>query len=93
MFERDRNRQVSPGERPPPTLDLAAVLEVSTNPVLRALRMLRDEGLLEFLDATSPLWRVPAKSIVIAKAQELIQVACPEGYPREDLVRLIDRLA
>ena len=37
-----------PGERLPPAKDLAAVLGVNTNTVLRALRILRDEGLLDF---------------------------------------------
>ena len=36
------------GERSPPAKDLAAVLGVNTNTVLRSLRVLRDEGLLEF---------------------------------------------
>ena len=40
--------EAKPGERLPPAKDLAAVLEVNTNTVLRSLRVLRDEGLLEF---------------------------------------------
>ena len=39
--------EAKPGERIPQAKDLAAVLGVHTNTVLRALRMLRDEGLLE----------------------------------------------
>ena len=40
--------EIGPGERLPPARDLAAVLGVNSNTVLRALRLLRDEGLLEF---------------------------------------------
>ncbi len=38
----------APGQRLPPAKDLAAVMGVNSNTVLRALRALRDEGLLEF---------------------------------------------
>jgi GntR family transcriptional regulator len=40
--------EAKPGERLPPAKDLAAVLGVNTNTVLRSLRLLREEGLLEF---------------------------------------------
>ena len=40
--------EAKPGERLPPARDLAAVIGVNSNTVLRALRTLLDEGLLEF---------------------------------------------
>src|ERR1700757_5208433 len=39
--------EACPGDRIPQAKDLAAVLGVDTNTVLRALRLLRDQGLLE----------------------------------------------
>ena len=38
------NGDVKPGQRLPPAKDMAAVLGVHPNTVLRALRLLRDEG-------------------------------------------------
>ena len=40
--------EAGPGERLPLARDMAAVLGVNKNTVLRALRILRDEGLLDF---------------------------------------------
>ena len=45
--------EAKPGERLPPAEDLAAELGVNTNTVLRSLRLLRDEGLLEFRRAAA----------------------------------------
>jgi GntR family transcriptional regulator len=86
--------EARPGERLPPARDLAAVLGVNTNTVLRALRLLRDEGLLEFRRGRGITVAGGAgeKSIVLAKAKELIEVARRQGYRREELVRLIERL-
>jgi GntR family transcriptional regulator len=87
--------EARPGERLPPARDLAAVLGVNTNTVLRALRLLRDEGLLEFRRGRGIHVAGDAvpKSAVLAKAHELVEVARREGYRSDDLIELIGQLA
>jgi GntR family transcriptional regulator len=70
------------------------VLGVNSNTVLRALRLLRDEGLLEFRRGRgiSVTGAAPKRSVVIQCAQELVQLARQEGYRRDELVRLIESL-
>ncbi|MGD0167998.1 MAG: GntR family transcriptional regulator, partial [Gaiellaceae bacterium] len=66
------------GERLPPARDLAAVLGVNTNTVLRALRILRDEGLLEFRRGRGiTVSGTPETSAIVSKARELVQYARP----------------
>ncbi len=86
--------EAKPGEKLPPARDLAAVLGVNSNTVLRALRLLRDEGLLEFRrgHGITVTGAAPKRSAVLTKARELLQVARHEGYRREELVRLIESL-
>jgi GntR family transcriptional regulator len=86
--------EAKPGDKLPPARDLAAVLGVNTNTVLRALRLLRDEGLLEFRrgHGISVTGAAPKKSAVLTKARELVQFARREGYRRDELVRLIESL-
>ncbi|HVB06838.1 MAG TPA: GntR family transcriptional regulator [Acidimicrobiales bacterium] len=87
--------EAAAGERLPPARDLAAVLGVNTNTVLRALRMLREEGVLEFQRGRgiTVAGRAQEKSVVLAKARELVQLARLQGYRREELIRLIEGLA
>jgi GntR family transcriptional regulator len=86
--------EAAPGERLPPARDLATVLGVNTNTVLRALRMLRDEGLLEFRRGRGvTVAGTPQRSAVLDKASELVSFARRQGYRREELLRLIESLA
>ena len=85
--------EAKPGERLPPARDLAAVLDVNTNTVLRALRQLRDEGLLEFRRGHGV--RVagsPERGAVLARARELLELARHNGYQREELLEIIRAL-
>jgi GntR family transcriptional regulator len=86
--------EAKPGERLPPARDLAAVLGVNTNTVLRALRTLRDEEILEFRRGRGvTVAGTPSRSAVIAQARELVELGRKHGYRPEELVRLIEDLA
>lgn len=87
--------EARPGERLPPARDLASVLGVNSNTVLRALRLLRDEGILEFQRGRgiTVAGAAPRQSAVLAKARELVAVARREGYRRDDLLKLIESIS
>ena len=85
--------EAKPGERLPPAKDLAAVLGVNTNTVLRALRVLRDEGLLEFRRGRGiSVAGSPEQGAVIARARELVDFARLQGYRPEELVKIIEEI-
>jgi GntR family transcriptional regulator len=82
--------EAKPGERLPPARDLAAVLDVNTNTVLRALRLLRAEGMLEFRRGRGvTVAGTPERGAVVARARELVQFARQHGYRLEELVKII----
>jgi GntR family transcriptional regulator len=83
--------EAKPGERLPPAKDLAAVLGVNTNTVLRALRQLRDEGLLDFRRGRGvTVAGTPEKGAVVQRAKELVSFAREQGYRVDELVRIIE---
>jgi GntR family transcriptional regulator len=82
--------EAGPGERLPPAKDLAAVLHVNTNTVLRALRILREEGLLEFRRGRGvTIAGTPERSAVLSRARDLVEFARHHGYRREDVIDII----
>ena len=85
--------EAKPGERLPPAKDLAAVLGVNTNTVFRALRQLRDEGLLEFRRGRGiTVTGTPEQSALTERAKDLLHYARTQGYKPEELIRLIQQL-
>src|SRR4029077_15883512 len=68
--------EAKPGERLPPARHLAAVMHVNTNTVLRALRLLRDEGLLELRPGHGiRVSGTPQRGAVVARVRELVAFA------------------
>jgi DNA-binding transcriptional regulator YhcF (GntR family) len=83
--------EIGSGERMPPARDLAAVLGVNANTVLRALRDLREEGLLDFRRGrgVTVTGLAPQRSAVIAKARELAAVASRYGFGPEEVTEIV----
>lgn len=70
------------------------MLGVKRNTVLRALRILRDEGLPEFRRGRGvTVAGTPETGGVLAQAREFCRLRSRSGYPREGLLKLIERLA
>ena len=66
---------------------------MNTNTVLRALRLLRDEGLLELRQGRGVrVVGTAERSAVLAKVAELIQLGQEKGYMRTHLARMIQRV-
>jgi GntR family transcriptional regulator len=86
--------EASPGERLPPAQDLAAVLGVNRNTVLRALRRLRDEGLLDFQRGRGvTVTGTPQRGALLARARELVELGRRHGYRIEELTDLVEVVA
>ena len=85
--------EAQPGERIPQAKDLAAVLGVNTNTVLRALRVLRDEGLLEVGRGRAiRVTGTPERGALTVKLKEAAELARQYGYRRDDVVAMLDAL-
>jgi GntR family transcriptional regulator len=87
--------EVQAGERMPPARDLAAVLGVNANTVLRAMRTLREEGLVEFRRGrgVTVTGLAPQRSIVIAKARELVALGQQYGYQPDQLAQIVRQMS
>ena len=85
--------EAGPGERLPLVKDIAAVLGVNKNTVLRAVHILRDEGLLEFARGRGiTVCGTPEKSAVLRQVRELVEFARHQGYRRQDVIDMIATL-
>ena len=85
--------EAGPGERLPLAKDLAAVLGVNKNTVLRALHILRDEGLLDFQRGRGITVAGSAqRGAVVHRIRDLIDYCRAQGYRRDEVIRIIEGL-
>jgi GntR family transcriptional regulator len=83
--------EAAPGERLPPATDLADVLGVNKNTVIRALHLLRDEGLIDFTRGRGVrVVGTPQQSAVLIRIIELLAFAREQGYRRDEVVAIIE---
>ena len=83
-------KRASERERLPPAIDLAAVLGVNKNTVIRALHILREEGVLDFTRGRGiRVVGTPARSALLTKMNELVSMAREQGYRKDELASMI----
>ncbi|MGD0312128.1 MAG: GntR family transcriptional regulator [Acidimicrobiales bacterium] len=87
--------EIKPGERLPPARDLAAVTGVNQNTMFRALRELRDEGILEFRRGRgiSVVGNAPGLSEVVTRCRDLLGFSIRHGYRKDEVIRIIEGLS
>lgn len=85
--------EAGPGDRLPLARDLAAVLGVNRNTALRALHLLRDEGLLEFRRGHGiTVTGTKEQSDLLAQVHELVAAARRGGYRKSELIAMIEAI-
>ena len=83
--------EAAQGERLPPAIDLARELGVNKNTVIRALHLLRDEGLLDFTRGRGVrVVGTPQRGAVLERIDELLDFARRQGHRSEEVVALIE---
>lgn len=87
--------KAKPGQRLPPARDLAAVMGVNQNTMFRALRELRDEGILEFRRGRgiSVTGDAAGLSDVVAHCRDLLSYSSRHGYRKDEVLRIIEGLS
>lgn len=83
--------EAGPGDRLPLAKDLAAIMGVNKNTVIRSLHLLRDEGLLEFRRGHGiTVAGTPEKSALLVQVRDLVRFARRHGYNKSELVAMIE---
>ena len=72
---------------------MAAMLGVNKNTVLRALHILRHEGLLEFQRGRGiSVAGTAQQGTVVTRIRELVEFCRIQGYRRDEVIQIIESL-
>ncbi|HZM54586.1 MAG: GntR family transcriptional regulator [Acidimicrobiales bacterium] len=86
--------EAGPGERLPLAKDMAAVLGVNKNTVLRALHILRAEGLLDFQRGRGiTVAGTPQQGVVVRRVREMVEFCRTQGYRPDEVIQIIEGLS
>jgi GntR family transcriptional regulator len=86
--------EAGPGDRLPLAKDIGSVLEVNKNTVLRAMHILRDEGLVEFGRGSGiTVTGTAQQGVVVRKVRELIDFCRVQGYRSDEVIQIIKNLS
>ncbi|KUL64022.1 MULTISPECIES: GntR family transcriptional regulator [Streptomyces] len=79
------------GDKLPPARDLSQVLGVNANTVLRGLRTLRDEGVLEFRRGrgVTVAGGADQRAVLLDRVHDLVADAARMGYSKTELIEMI----
>jgi GntR family transcriptional regulator len=85
--------EISPGEKLPPAIDIASVIGVNKNTVIRALHILRYEGILEVAQGRGiRVSGTVEKAAVLDQVKSVVSYARSRGYKRDDVIAMIQNL-
>jgi GntR family transcriptional regulator len=85
--------EAGPGDRLPLAKDLAAIMGINKNTVIRALHLLRDEGLLEFRRGHGiTVAGTAEKSALVTQVRDLVNAAGRYGYKKSELIAMIEAM-
>jgi GntR family transcriptional regulator len=84
--------EIALGDKLPPARELSQVLGVNANTVLRGLRTLRDEGVLEFRrgrGVTVTGGAADQRAVLLNRVHDLVTDAAHMGYSKTELIEMI----
>jgi DNA-binding GntR family transcriptional regulator len=86
--------RLKPGDQLPPAVDIASSSGVNKNTVLRAVGLLRSEGVLDVRRGRRmTVVGAPERSDVLRRVRDLVDFCRTQGYRRDEIIQMIESLS